>query len=76
MKKFCRFFRDHAKNIIDFEKKHVLPFTKKIKITSGCKGMLHLWKKNLKRAPSKYKLMENFVILQVNTATELILYVI
>ena len=50
----------------------MLPFTKKIKITSGCKGMLHLWKKNLKRTLSKYKLMENFT----GATTELILYVI
>ena len=28
MKKFCRSLRHHAKNIIDFEKKNMLPLTK------------------------------------------------
>ena len=28
MKKFCEFLREHAKNIIDFEKKKMLPLTK------------------------------------------------
>ena len=30
MKKFCESSREHAKNIIDFEKKKVLPITKEI----------------------------------------------
>ena len=29
MKKFCTFLREHAKNIIDFETKNVLPLAKK-----------------------------------------------
>ena len=29
MKKFCTSLREHAKNIIDFEKKNILPLTKK-----------------------------------------------
>ena len=29
MKKFFGFLREHAKNIIDFEKKKMLPLTKK-----------------------------------------------
>ena len=28
MKKFCESLREHAKNIIDFEKKKMLPITK------------------------------------------------
>ena len=28
MKKFCGHLREHAKNIIDFEKKKLLPLTK------------------------------------------------
>ena len=28
MKKFCTFLKEHAKNIIDFEKKKMLPLTK------------------------------------------------
>ena len=49
MKKFCT-LREHAKTIIDFEKKKMLLLTKEgIKITSRCKSMLHLWKKNTKK---------------------------
>ena len=29
MKKFCKSLREHTKNIIDFEKKKMLPLTKK-----------------------------------------------
>ena len=29
MKKFCTSLREHAKNITDFEKKNILPLTKK-----------------------------------------------
>ena len=29
MKKFCESLREHTKNIIDFEKKKMLPLTKK-----------------------------------------------
>ena len=28
MKRFCEYLREHAKNIIDFEKKSMLPLTK------------------------------------------------
>ena len=28
MKKFCKSLREHARNIIDFEKKKILPLTK------------------------------------------------
>ena len=43
MKKFCTSLREHAKNIIDFEKKKILSKSR-TKITSRCKNMLHLWK--------------------------------
>ena len=43
MKKFCESLRQHAKNIIDSEKKKMLPLTKtRTKITSRCNRMLHL----------------------------------
>ena len=43
---------EHAINVINFEKKKVLPLTKKkrAKITPRCDRMLHLWKKILKKA--------------------------
>ena len=50
MKKFCEALREHAKNIIDFEKKkNVIVNKRRIKITSRCKQMLNLSKKNLKK---------------------------
>ena len=42
MKKFCISLREHAKNIIDFEKKNVTVNKRRIKITSRCKNMLYL----------------------------------
>ena len=51
LKKFCESLREHAKNIIDFEKKKNVAINKRrTKITSRCKKLLHLWKKNLKKA--------------------------
>ena len=50
MKKVCTSFREHAKIITDFEKKkNVTIHKRRIKITSRCKLMLYLWKKNLKK---------------------------
>ena len=49
MKKFCTSLREHAKNIIDFEKKKNATFNKRrFTITSRFKSMLYLWKNNLK----------------------------
>ena len=51
MKKFCESLREHAKNITDFEKKQILPLTNEELESHQCwKSMLHLWKKNLKKA--------------------------
>ena len=44
MKKFCESLREHAKNIIDFEKKDVIVNKRRIKTTSRCKSMLYLKK--------------------------------
>ena len=48
MKKFCTSLREHAKNIIDFEKK-IIVNKRRIKITSRRKSMLYLWKENLRK---------------------------
>ena len=49
MKKFCESLREHSKNITDFEKKKTVTVNiSRIKITSRCKSVLYLWKKNLK----------------------------
>ena len=45
-KTFCEPLREHAKNIIDLEKKKTVTVSKRrIKITSRRKSMLYLWKK-------------------------------
>ena len=50
-RKLCESLREHAKNIIDFgkKKKNVTVNKRRIKITSRCKSMLYLWKKNVKK---------------------------
>ena len=50
MKKFCTSLREQVKDITNFEKKNVNDNKRKTKITSRCKSMLYLWKKNLKKA--------------------------
>ena len=46
MKMFCTSLRKHATNVINFEKKKMLPLTKKrANITPRENKMLHLWKK-------------------------------
>ena len=49
MKKFCTSLREHAKNIIDFEKKKMLPLTKEELNSNQDTKMLYLWKKTLKK---------------------------
>ena len=45
IKKFCTSLSEHAKDIIDFEKrKNATINNTRIKIRSRCKSMLHLWK--------------------------------
>ena len=50
MKMFFEFLREYAKNKTDFEKKEII---------SRCKSILYLWKKNLKKALRKHKLLES-----------------
>ena len=47
MKKFCNSIREHAKNIIDFEKRKIAN-KNRIKTVSTRKSMLYLSKKNTK----------------------------
>ena len=47
---FCEILRKHAKNIIGFEKKKMLPLTKEELKSQDHKSMLHSWKKNLKKS--------------------------
>ena len=45
MKNICTPLREHATNVINFEKKKMLPLTKRVKLKLKCGSMLHLWKK-------------------------------
>ena len=50
MKKFCTSLRDHATNVINFEKKkNVIVNKRRAKIIPRRKIMSYLWKKNLKK---------------------------
>ena len=49
MKKFSESLREHAKNIIQIEKKNMLAKKKRTKITSRCNRMLHLPKNSCKK---------------------------
>ena len=50
MKKFCTSLREHAKNVIDFEKKKMLLLTKKkLKSHQGAKVCYVCGKKNFKK---------------------------
>ena len=57
MEKLCSSRRQHATNVINFEKKKMLSLTKKTKITSRCNIMLHLWKK---RYPKQFAKDKNY----------------
>ena len=50
MKESCEYLREQVKNVIDFEKKKMVPVAKKTKDTSRRKIISYLWKKNLKKA--------------------------
>ena len=59
-KNFCESLRGHLKNIIDFEKKKNVTVNKRrTKITSRCKSLLYLRKKNLQKVLRNHKLSEN-----------------
>ena len=45
------FYKRSLKNIIEFKKKKIVPVNKRVtEITSSCKSMTYLWKKNLEKA--------------------------
>ena len=60
MKKFCESLREHAKNIIDFEKKKMLPLRKEeLKSHQDAKVCYVCGKIILKKPYLKYKLPES-----------------
>ena len=58
MKKFCTSLREHATNVINFEKKNMLPLTEKELELHQDVTMLHLWKKILKKIFLVIKIIE------------------
>ena len=51
MENFCTSLREYATNVINFEKKKILPLTKKrANFTSKYDSMLHLWKNIFKKS--------------------------
>ena len=48
-KRFCTCLREHATNVVNFEKKIVTINKRRAKIISRRKSMSYLWKKNLKK---------------------------
>ena len=58
MKKFCTSLREHATNVVNFEKKNMLPLTEKELKLHQDVTMLHLWKKILKKIFLVIKIIE------------------
>ena len=58
MKKFCTSLREHATNVINFEKKNMLPLTEKELELHQDVTMLHLWKQILKKIFLVIKIIE------------------
>ena len=51
MNKFCSSLREHARNVINFQKKRILPLTKEeLEKLHQDATLLYLWKRNLKKA--------------------------
>ena len=52
MKKSCRFLREHATNLLNFEKKNVTVNKRIIKLHQDARNcyILHFWEKNLTKA--------------------------
>ena len=49
IKIFCQYLREHAKNIIDYEKKQMLPLRKEDLKSINKQSISHLWKKIFKK---------------------------
>ena len=71
MKKFFNSLREHAKNVIDFEKKNGSTNKRRIKIVSTYKSILYLWIK-VKIA----KKSEIIVTIQMNIEVQHIVFII
>ena len=76
MKKFCTSLKEHAKNIIDFEKRKMLPLTKEeLKSHEEAKACYICGEEILKKF-SQNKNYRKIVIIQVNIEPQHIVFVI
>ena len=55
MKKFCKFWQEHAKNVIDFEKKEMLPLTKEEVKSQQDTKVCYICQKRILKKVSKSK---------------------
>ena len=55
MKKFCKSSKEHAKNIISFEKKEMLPLTKELLKSHQDPKVCYIWGKRIWKKLSKSK---------------------
>ena len=79
-KTFCSSLKEHATNIINFEKKKMLPLTKRrAKITLKTRQNVTFAEKDYQKSLLKIKIikkLEAIAILQVNIEVKLIVYVL
>ena len=80
VKKFCSSLREHATNVINFEKKKILPLTKRrAKITLRTQQNVTFEEKDYQKSLLKIKIIKNLetiAILEVNIEVKLTVYVI
>ena len=80
MKKFCSYLREHATNVMNYEKKKMLPLTKrKLNLHQDMRECYIFRKKILKKSLLKIKIikkLETVAILPVNIRVRNIIHVI
>ena len=79
MKRFCESLREHAKSLIGFEKKKMLPLTKEELKSGEDAKVCYIYKKKSQKSSLKAKIIEKLeiiVIIQVNIEAQHIVFVI
>ena len=80
MKKFCSYLREHATNVMNYEKKKMLPLTKRtLNLHQDMRECYICRKKILKKSLLKIKIikkLETVAILPVNIGVRNIIHVI
>ena len=75
MKKFCKDLREHATKIINYEKKDMIPLTKKEEKNHNNQKVCYICKKEFDTSDKKHHKVEIIVIIQVNIEEQLIIFV-